>query len=156
MTYTFVPNLVWLPSQLSKLSDREGSFVQTLLQALARRIYSPRPETAALRKIADQSWALLPERREATQQNLPDVRELNYFDFDEGWMWRRIQTLETVEAALDEAVAGRPAASKVISSRYGAGLGHLPRQVTLTLKGDLDAYLEAVQKYAGPVSRPAQ
>jgi hypothetical protein len=29
LTYSFVPNLVWLPAQVAKLSDREGSFVQT-------------------------------------------------------------------------------------------------------------------------------
>jgi hypothetical protein len=38
LTYSFLPNLVWLPSQLAKLSDREGSFVQTLA-AVSRRIY---------------------------------------------------------------------------------------------------------------------
>jgi hypothetical protein len=39
-TYSFVPNLVWLPAQVSKLSDREGSFVQTYLQALSWKIWS--------------------------------------------------------------------------------------------------------------------
>lgn len=27
-TYSFVPNLVWLPKQVAKLTDREGSFAQ--------------------------------------------------------------------------------------------------------------------------------
>lgn len=30
-TYSFVPNLVWLPEQVSKLTDREGSFSQLYL-----------------------------------------------------------------------------------------------------------------------------
>lgn len=32
---SFVPNLVWLPVQISKLTDREGSFAQSLLQAIS-------------------------------------------------------------------------------------------------------------------------
>lgn len=36
---SFVPNLVWLPSQVSKLSDREGTFTQLYLQALSAKIY---------------------------------------------------------------------------------------------------------------------
>lgn len=28
-TYSFLPNLVWLPAQLAKLTDREGAFAQT-------------------------------------------------------------------------------------------------------------------------------
>jgi hypothetical protein len=155
-TYTFVPNLVWLPSQLSKLSDREGSFVQTFLQALARRIYSSRPETPALKRIADQAWALLPERPEAARLRLPDARDLNYFAIDEAWIRRRIQTVEAVERAVGEAAAGKPLRGKVISSRYGAGLGHLRREVALTLRADLGNYLGALGNDVRPVRPSAQ
>ena len=39
-TYSFVPNLVWLPTQVAKLTDREGSFAQAYLQALSSKIYN--------------------------------------------------------------------------------------------------------------------
>ena len=31
-TYSFIPNLVWLPAQVAKLTDHEGSYAQLLLQ----------------------------------------------------------------------------------------------------------------------------
>ncbi len=40
---TFVPNLVWLPSQVAKLSDVEGGIVQQTLQAMSRAIYGTAP-----------------------------------------------------------------------------------------------------------------
>lgn len=36
---SFVPNLVWLPQQLSKLSDREGGYVQTFIQKVSYQLY---------------------------------------------------------------------------------------------------------------------
>jgi hypothetical protein len=39
ITNSFIPNLVWLPKQVAKLTDREGSFAQTYLQALSVKIY---------------------------------------------------------------------------------------------------------------------
>jgi len=38
LTYSFIPNLVWLPRQVAKLTDREGSFTQLYLQAVAYKI----------------------------------------------------------------------------------------------------------------------
>jgi hypothetical protein len=52
-TYSFVPNLVWLASQVSKLSDREGSFVQTYLQALSWSASSLRLVIRALEAVRD-------------------------------------------------------------------------------------------------------
>ena len=37
LTYSFVPNLVWLPAQVAGLTDREGSFAQQFLQALSHQ-----------------------------------------------------------------------------------------------------------------------
>ena len=39
MLNSFVPNLVWLPVQISKLTDREGSYAQRFLQAISCQIY---------------------------------------------------------------------------------------------------------------------
>jgi hypothetical protein len=36
---SFIPNLTWLPRQISKFTDREGSFAQKYLQALSYAIY---------------------------------------------------------------------------------------------------------------------
>ena len=40
MTNSFIPNLVWLPKQISKLTDREGSYAPKILKTLSYKIYS--------------------------------------------------------------------------------------------------------------------
>ena len=60
LTYSFVPNLVWLPREVSKLTDREGSFVQGYIQALAIKIYREIPVRDELQPIVEESWGLLP------------------------------------------------------------------------------------------------
>ena len=49
---TFVPNLVWLPSQIAKLSDIEGGIVQQTLQAISRGIYSNVESTAIYSRLS--------------------------------------------------------------------------------------------------------
>ena len=112
VTYSFLPNLVWLPSQVSKLSDREDGFVQTLLQAMSLRIYWGVPLTPKLRQFVEPIWQTLPKRPEADQIAIPDPRDLNYFAFDEAWLARRIKTLNTVVAALNQASNGTAVTGK--------------------------------------------
>ena len=38
-TNTFAANLLWLPAQVSKLTDRQGSFVQSFIQAISVKLY---------------------------------------------------------------------------------------------------------------------
>jgi hypothetical protein len=124
LTYSFLPNLVWLPSQLAKLSDREGSFVQTLLQAISLKIYRSVKLSPPLSEFAEAAWAPLPER-EGAALSLPDMAELNFFAFDENWLDRRIKTLRIVTEALAGVASGKVPSRKIVSSRYGSGLATL-------------------------------
>ena len=144
VTYSFLPNLVWLPSQLSKLSDREGSWVQTYLQALAVQVYRDLPLAPALQTIVTPIWAQLPLRSEARGLALPDADSLNYFTFDEGWLSRRIRTLTSVVRALEEVSDGRRPEGKVVATRYAPALAELPPSDVEALRRDLTGYLQAV------------
>jgi len=143
-TYSFVPNVVWLPSQLAKLSDREGSFVQTFLQALSVKIYRSEPLTAGMQMLVSPIWELLPERPETREMTLPNVDDLNYFRFDDRWLKRRVQALESVVRALAETGQGKPLLTKVISTRYGQGLSSVAPAAAGELHKKLSAYLDAV------------
>jgi len=143
-TYSFVPNLVWLPSQLSKLSDREGGFVQTFLQALSVKIYRAVPIERPLRHLVEPIWELLPERAEASKIDLPDVADLNYFKFDEKWLMRRIRTLSSVVQALTDICSGTAPVKKVVAARYGEGLERVESSAATTLRDELSAYRDAV------------
>jgi hypothetical protein len=142
-TYSFVPNLVWLPSQLSKLSDREGGFVQTFLQAVSAKIYEGLPIETPLRTVVDPIWMLLP-KREALEVTLPDVADLNYFAFDEKWLIRRVQMLDSVVQALAGVCEGTAPLKRVVATRYGEGLRSVNSAAATELRDDLSAYLHAV------------
>ena len=85
LTYSFVPNVVWLPSEVAKLTDREASFVQSFTQALAQDLSrSPRrPESGfnRRRRVGDASCPRLnPRARSAAgriAQLLPARRGLD-------------------------------------------------------------------------------
>lgn len=144
LLYSFVPNLVWLPIEVAKLSDREGSFVQSYLQALSVKIYRSLPLTDDLTPMTQEAWALLPNPEGIPMQGLPDLDELNFFEPSKTWLERRIRTIEDVIHCLKEIDANR-APGHVVASRYGGSLmeiGTLPRQALLDR---LTTYVAAVR-----------
>ncbi|OBE94327.1 hypothetical protein A5776_23405 [Mycolicibacterium elephantis] len=116
---TFVPNLVWLPSQVSKLSDLEGGIVQQTLQAVSRQIYSEQPVSPHLEKLVSEAWSLLPEPAVSVDV---DVSRLNWFVATDRFHTTRRTRLSTVIDALETLEAGGDLTKKVISTRYTAGL----------------------------------
>jgi hypothetical protein len=121
-TFSFVPNLVWLPEQVAKLTDREGSFAQLYLQALSRRIFRPVRPHAALTEVVDASWRLLPEPLGIPEQGLPDPSDLNYFIPDAAFFRRRWESVSEVTETLREIAIGQPIRGKVVAPRYGPSL----------------------------------
>jgi hypothetical protein len=95
-TYSFVPNVVWLPSQVSKLTDREGLFVQSYLQALSARIHRGLKLNPKLEAIVAPIWDQLEVRPEVAGVAMPDPGALNYFEVSENWLTRRVKTVNLV------------------------------------------------------------
>ncbi len=58
---SFVPNLVWLPAQVAKLTDREGEVVQKTLQSMSFAIYRHAPVAPHLEDLVEEAWAMMPE-----------------------------------------------------------------------------------------------
>ena len=137
---SFVPNLVWLPSQVAKLTDREGSGVQETLQAMAWQIYRPVAVEPTYEQIVKRSWALLPvpERAIGTIRH----EELNWFEPTERFYRTREERLRSVVEALLQLEAGKGIAAKVITSRYGQGLPG----VSAEARSDLRSYLCQFQR----------
>ncbi len=143
LTNSFIPNLVWLPVQVSKLTDREGSFAQRFLQALAIKIYRSLPLDPPLLPLVERAWRLLPDpgRPEIA---LPGLAEVSFFNHDPQFVRRRVRSIQKVAAALQAQGKGREIEGKVISSRYTSGLAQLDGTIARRLHGELSAYLEAV------------
>jgi hypothetical protein len=145
LTYSFVPNLVWLPREVSKLTDREGSFVQGFIQALAISIYRDVPVQSQMRPIVEEAWELLPAPIGIPPEGLPSPDELNYFIPTDAIYSRWLADLEKVIEALRLARERRPIRQKVIATRYGAGLSGVSRQALSRLEGRLNRYERAVR-----------
>lgn len=140
LTYSFVPNLVWLPAQVAGLTDREGSFAQQYLQAVSRHIYSQAPVNRAHKELVATAWSLLPGSVGIPDAALPVTEQLNYFVADESLFRRRGKMINSVSEALR---SGAPTA-KVVSRRYTEGIPHVPHRARISLATTLDRYAAGI------------
>ena len=58
--YSFMPNLIWLPSWLAPLTDRHDSPTQALLQRTSYERFRQAPVEHNVQSYVDRSWSLLP------------------------------------------------------------------------------------------------
>lgn len=124
-TYSFIPNLVWLPREIAKLTDREG-FAKTYLQALSAKIYRDFAMGWGTSLFANDSWAQLEIPLSIPAQALPDPRHLNFFLPTAKWLQTRHNKIEEVLGAVRTVAAGGdPGERRVITARYGRGLREL-------------------------------
>ncbi len=115
---SFVPNLVWLPAQIAKLTDREESVVQTTLQSMAFAVYRHAPVAPHLEEAVTEAWALIPDQ-------LPPPRpisDLNWFESTQQFFANRRHRLQSVVAALNALSVGATLTTKVVTTRYTSGL----------------------------------
>lgn len=117
---SFVPNLVWLPSQIAKLTDREGGVVQQTLQSLSWQIYRTAPVADHLTDVVDEAWSLLPEPTVTTPP--VDPGQLNWFVAANPFFQIRQTRIQQVAEALDRLESELPLDKKVVTTRYTAGL----------------------------------
>ncbi len=143
LTYSFIPNLVWLPSSVASLTDREGSFAQTYLKALSMKLYREAPVSGDMRPIVERAWAKLPSPTGIPADGLPDEDELNFFDDTTQFVKRRRRTVEVVVEALRLIEAGSPLPRKVVSRRYTEGLPSVAQPPVRELAAHLSSYLAA-------------
>jgi hypothetical protein len=117
---SFVPNLVWLPAQIAKLTDREGGIVQRTLQAMSRSIYESAPVQYSVQDVVREAWALLPPS--AVETPSLELANLNWFESTPNFLARRVARLNEVVAALETLESGGVLTKKIVTSRYTTGL----------------------------------
>lgn len=134
-TNSFIPNLVWLPSWLARMSDRPASFVQEFLQAISGSLYADVPVNTWRSTWAERAWAQL-EIPTIPSSGLPDVGTLNFFEDSSSWRENREHTVHQVVNALQGTdVPGlRP-------TRYREGIRALDPAARLALAETLSAYI---------------
>jgi hypothetical protein len=128
---SFVPNLVWLPGQIAKLTDREASVVQQTAQAMSYMIYRHQAVEPHLAEVVESCWSQLPP---PTRHIEPiDPAQLNWFRSTPQFFATRRVRLQTVLSALRRLRDGLPLEEKVISTRYTEGLPRVPPDAVMQL-----------------------
>jgi hypothetical protein len=141
---SFVPNLVWLPVQVSKLSDREGSFVQLLLQALAYQLYRSLPVPAGAKDLIESLWEHLPKPKVDAFSGVASASDLAFFEATDSFFASRTANVRRVSDALATRQGGSWIAGKIITTRYTAGLNRLSWDMLEPLATRLSAYSDAI------------
>ena len=136
---TFVPNLVWLPSQVAKLSDREDGPFQTALKEISWAVYRDVPLSDRTRVVAEKSWSLLPH-----PTNTPILldEELNWFVSTPRFIKTRKAKLARVLEALGQLDDSQPISNKLEPSRYRKGLPSVSLSRRQKLRRDLELHLD--------------
>jgi hypothetical protein len=136
---TFVPNLVWLPSQVAKLSDREDGPFQTVLKEISWAVYRDLPLSDRARVVAESSWSLLPQ-----PTNTPKLldEELNWFVSTPRFIKTRKAKLARVLEALGQLEDNQPVSDKLDPSRYREGLPSVSLSSRQKLRSDLELHLD--------------
>lgn len=147
---TFVPNLVWLPKQVAKLSDIEGGVIQETLKAMSWDIYRTPKTDGLVLPAAEQAWSLLPQPRLSIASVAHE--ELNWFRSTPAFIAARRQRIRAVRAALERLERGLPLESKVVTTRYTEGLPEVPAAARAELKVFLSQF--DIQSGSGLLAHP--
>lgn len=147
LTNSFMPNLVWLPAQVSRLTDVQGSFTQGFLQALSRRLFASVTFSGQAATLVRAAWDLLPSPAGIPESGLPDPESLNYFVSEPTFVARRQAMIQSVNSAIGELKAGRPLPERVINKKYAAGLSQLPAPSL----SELEALISPLSEMGGSV-----
>ena len=135
---SFAPNLVWLPSQVAKLTDLEGGVVQRTLQAMSHRIYRRAPVAEYVADRAEAAWDLIPEPEVEIEGFTAE--DLNWFAATPVFAETRLERLDTVIAALNGLAANRPLPERVVTSRYASGLPNVDEAARENLRAFLAGF----------------
>lgn len=113
-TNSFVPNLVWLPKQIAKLTDREGSFAQNLLKNISYKLYF---EADAQREFINPIWNELENPNTQMKFDL-NVETLNHFIVPQIWIDKKKKGLLEEFSIIKNTVTTKTVTGKVKSSAY--------------------------------------
>lgn len=140
--YSFMPNLIWLPSWIAPLTDRQMSEVQQTLQRTSLSLFGSVTVPRCLTTYTEYAWARL--------ESPPDGPELSTdqlakFAPSESFFSRRVTYLGKFVAGCESVLAGAGLTSKLICSRYTAGLPRLDTDAIAAFRVAISDYRDAVE-----------
>ena len=138
-TNSFIPNLVWLPNQLSKLTDRNGSYAQKFIQHVSGLLYR---ECSPSLPNLDTIWDEL-EDPGITPVCKFKLSDLNYFEDNPKWFTnRRNQLTKEIGSILGVLSKGvKPNNSRIKCSAYCSTLPTAVSKMSSADKRALEGWL---------------
>lgn len=140
---SFVPNLVWLPSQISKLSDREGQIIQDLLKLASWKIYRSVKVHERYSEAVEAIWKYLEKDIEKIAEKYKfNPGTAHYFlPKDEKFVLRRIETVKKALEFITSCENGTPTPPKSTTSRYAEGLPKVNKVTLSKLKKQVSKFV---------------
>jgi len=140
---SFAPNLVWLPSQISKLSDREGQIIQDLLKLASWKIYRGVKVDPRYSDSVEAIWKYLEKDIENISEKYRfDVKIAHYFlPKDEKFVLRRIETARKALDFISSCESGMPKPPESTTSRYAEGLPKFSKATLSKLKNQVSKFV---------------
>lgn len=136
---SFIPNLVWLPSQLSKLTDRDGSYAQKFIQHISYELYYSKINT-----MFSEIWAELknPGIDPVSKFKLND---LNYFEYGTDRIKRKKTELELDIQSIVDILDNHSAVVEkdIYNNRYTTTLREVSKAMSPTDKKNFRDWLTA-------------
>ena len=139
-TNSFIPNLVWLPKQLSKLTDREGSYAQRFVQHISGLLYR---DITLPNPMLNNIWNEL-NNPNIEPVSVIDLNDLNYFEHNEKWVTKRKGCLkEELQSILYILDGKKPIVTKINTSNYVPSLTTLSKKMDPSIKTDFEMWIKA-------------
>jgi hypothetical protein len=134
--FSFCPNLVWLPKEISKFTDREGSVIQSFLQKLSLHIYKDIEMPNQLKPIVKQSWDLLlskPISVDLDDDCMPSLERLSFLRINESTINTRLKKIKSLGDSLHRHGNGLTFDKPKISSKYDPHISLIEQNAALEL-----------------------
>ena len=153
--YSFVPNLIWLPTWLAPLTDRQGGYLQFMLQRTSVALFKGIEVREPVSRYAETAWAKLP-----SPPPVPGLvlEQLNMFSAVPSYFDRRLNYLYKFVEGCDEILEGRTIEQKLICTRYTDELPQLDHRDVKEFRDAMDGYRQAcvlARITGGPIGRRA-
>lgn len=122
MFNSFIPNIVWLPRQIAKLTDRDGSIAQKMLQAISYKYYRDVTMPEEIKSL----WKYMPCPREYRKMEI-SIDEMNFFNITDEWIKKRkTQLKKEIDKISTIREQYLPSMGKVKCRRYLPTLSTIP------------------------------
>ena len=136
---SFVPNLVWLPAQIAKLSDLEGGAIQQGLKRISWALYRDKPVSPQLFSIVEQAWSKLPPPSAGAGV---DTSMLHFFSSTEKFLSTRVGIIKKTHEFLSAIANGDSMPPKgKIPSRYFEGMQQIEPKIVGSLAANVGLHI---------------